>query len=163
MNNETVHTYRVTWAYDCEATNPVSAALEYLYRIREATIEDPIVGVKQFVDTDKTPRCYDVDLHDLTAVPVDPATIRMWVLVEVDNIGSVENLNVYTNEEEANKAYKSAMIEWLDGNTDVDAEYLESFPVFNVAHAYLRERAEAENPGSISFSMHYISEVGHGL
>jgi hypothetical protein len=72
----TMHTYRVLWPMDLEAETPKQAAMMYLMRVLELgqeSISDddrPILEVRQFVDTDKPDKVFEVDTLEWTVKEV---------------------------------------------------------------------------------------------
>lgn len=61
----TVHTYKVIWEFDVEATDPIDAVDAFLHRVEvgkhDRAVGMPILEVRQFVDTGEPPKVYEVD------------------------------------------------------------------------------------------------------
>lgn len=67
LEEVTVHTYKVIWEFDVEATDPIDAVDAFLHRVevgkRDPAVGKPILEVRQFVDTDKPDKVYEVDTN----------------------------------------------------------------------------------------------------
>ena len=70
---------------------------------------------------------------------------KIWVLTEIDNIGSVERMNIFTEEEDAIRAHINAMIDEMDDG-GIEYQNIHLLEYDHLVDEYLQYLGNAADP-----------------